>query len=351
MTLRPVLLGVLLSSPLSAGGPAPPAPESIVTDRAGLLPAESRERVEARLRKLTESHPFVRVYVYTLPGADGRPLEEVMQELYRRWKMRDREVGDGLATIFVFGNEHEARVFLGPGAPPGFEEAAAGVGDDLAAIFREAPEPGLVRVVDRIDRALSGLPKTYLDSPPVPADPGAPVYGNPPFGESDVRALSEAVERASREAGNPIVLVLNPAKGFDSVAQRMEKLAAAWPGRTILGVFSGERAAAFHAADSVSGRFSDADRRRIETEIARALTRPTLVKTLTRLVGEIAAISTGRPPAPWSAWKHPYRVLAGGQDAEPFPVAVDVGITVVALALATLGLRALIRSRKAVVSK
>ena len=347
--LRRLLLGgTLLAVPLPADEPPFPAPEAYVTDRAGLLPDESRERVEARLRKLTESHPFVRVYVYLLPGADGRPPGDVTQEFYRRWKMRDRELGDGLATIFVFEKEHEARLFLGQGAPPGFESAVAGVGDDLLAVFREAPEPGLVKVVDRIDRALSGLPKTYQASPPVPAEPEGPVCGSLPYVEADLRALSEAVERASREAGHPIVLVLNPAKGLESPVERMEKLAAAWPDRTLVGVFTNERAALLHPADAVKERFSDADRRRIAAEIGRSLNRPTRARTLTRVVGEIGAISAGRPPAPWVAWKHPFRTLAGGQDADPFPAAVEFGIAAAALVLAALGLNLLLKRRKAV---
>ena len=221
------------------------------------------------------------------------------------------------------------------------------MGDDLLAVFREAPEPGLVKVVDRIDRALSGLPKTYQASPPIPADPGF-IYGNPPFAEADVRALSEAVERASREAGHPIVLVLNPAKGLEAPVERMEKLAAAWPGRTLVGVFTNERAALLHPADAVKARFSDADRRRIAAEIGRSLKRPTRARTLTRLVGEIGAISAGRPPAPWVAWKHPFRTIAGGQDADPLPVAVEFGIAAVALALVALGLNLLLKRRKAV---
>ena len=120
----------------SLAQPAPPtAPAAWVTDEAGLFAPEARDRIAARLKKVKESSSFLKIYVYTLKSANGLPVTEAMQEWYRQWRMRERESGDGLATIFLFGEERSARVMLGPGAPPRLEEAIPDIGRDLSAVF------------------------------------------------------------------------------------------------------------------------------------------------------------------------------------------------------------------------
>src|SRR5512140_498131 len=88
----------------------PPAPAGGVTDNAQMLSPEARARLEAKLTAFRDAHAFVRVYVYTLRSVNGAPPAAAMQELYSRWKMKDREITDGLATIFVFWDERKALV-------------------------------------------------------------------------------------------------------------------------------------------------------------------------------------------------------------------------------------------------
>jgi len=345
---------LLVCADWSLAQPArPAAPAAWVTDDAGLFAPDARDRIAARLAKLKGFTSFVKVYVYTLRSANGGPVADAMQELYRGWKMRDREMYDGLATIFLFSEERQARVMLGQGAPPGLEGAMPDVGRDLSAVFAPGAGPpneaALLRVIDSIQEGLRG-PTTWLDSPPVPDDPGGSVYGNPPFEEPQLRELSEAVGRASRISPHPIVLAFDPAKGLNTPLERTNKLEKAWPDRILLGVFTQEMSVTMAMPDDVKDRFSDEEKRRIGYEVDRSMTRGTLVRTLARVTGEMGAIAAGRPPAPWVAWRHPFQTLAGGQDEVPLPPLLALGIGIAALAVTGWFLYALVTDPKVVLT-
>ncbi len=327
----------------------PPAPSDGVTDNAQILSPESRARLEARLEHFRESHAFVRLYIYTLRSANGPSAAAAMQELYRRWKMRDRELYDGLATVFVFRDEKKALVMLGQGAPATSETALADLSPDLAAVFGPEPEGALARIVDRIGESLSRADSTsWLDSPPVPAEPSGPVHGNPQFAdEAETRALEDAVRRASTP-DHPVVLVLNPAKGLDSPAQRADKLEKAWPGRILLVAFRPDSAVSLAVPAAFADRFPEEQRRRILHEVQAAMTNASYPRTLARVVGEIGSLAEGKTPPPWVPWKHPLKTIGGGQDEDPAPLALGIGIGVVLLFLVSWFLYMLFTNPKAV---
>ncbi|MFI5182084.1 MAG: TPM domain-containing protein [Thermoanaerobaculia bacterium] len=354
--LIPGLLGVLSAS--AAGGAdapfiftaLPPAPDPYVTDNAQLLSSEARARLTERLERLRETSAFVRVYLYTLRSANGAPPPDATQELYRRWRMRDRELWDGLATVFVFRDEKKALVMLGQGAPARSEEALVGVTSDLAAIFGDDPEGALSRVIDRIDKSLEGDTSSWIDSPPVPAEPSGPVHGNPPFADEGVtRGLEDAVRRASTPE-HPIVLVLNPAKGLDSPDQRSGRLEKAWPGRILLACYTSDLSVTLAVPDALRDRFSDEQRSRLVQEIRAAMTNASYPRTLARIVGEIATLAEGRPLVPWVAWRHPLKTLGGGQDEDPAPLAAGIGIAAVLLVLVLWFLYTLVTNPMAIVA-
>lgn len=326
----------------------PPAPLEGVTDNAQILSAETRARLEAKLKQFRSDHAFVRLYVYTLRSANGPSAAAAMQELYRRWKMRDRELYDGLATIFVFWNEKKALVMLGQGAPPRTEEALADLSPDLAAIFGADPEGAISRVIDRIGASLAGDTASWIDAPGVPLDPGGPLYGNPDFAdEAETRALEAAVRRASTP-DHPIVLVLNPAKGLDSPERRAERLEKAWPGRILLVAFRSDFAASLAVPDALRDRFPEEQRQRLIREVRAAMTNATYSRTLARAVGEIGMLADGKTPPPWVAWKHPLKTIGGGQDEDPAPLALGVLIGFVLLFLVSFFLYMLVTNPKAV---
>jgi uncharacterized protein len=346
----------LVGAVRSLAQPAPPAaaaaPAALVTDEAGLFAPEARDSIAARLKRLKESSSFLRVYVYTLKSANGLPVTDVMQGLYRRWRMRERESGDGLATIFLFGEERSARVMLGQGAPPRLDEAMPKIGRELSAIFPEGALPpdaaAVLRVIDRIDAGLKG-DVTWLDAPPIPPDPG-PVFGHTSLDPAKESVVAGAVAAASRESGHEIVFAIDPPKGFDSSEQRSKKLVAAWPEKTLLVVFTeyGQVRVGLHPAASVGNLVSDETATIIQEKVSHALTGPRFAEALVRAASEIAGALKGRPPQRFDPRRHPWQALSGGPDEELIPLPVVLGGIAVILALAFFGIRAFLRDPVAV---
>jgi hypothetical protein len=229
------------------------------------------------------------------------------------------------------------------------EAALDGLTPDLEAVFGPDPEGALSRVIDRIAESLSGTDSTsWLDSPPVPAEPGGPLYGTPDFGdESATRMLEEAVRRASTP-GHPIVLVLNPAKGMDSPQQRVQKLAAAWKDRIILAAFRSDFSALLAVPENLKDRFPEDQQNRLRSQVQKAMTNASYPRTLARVVGEIGMLADGRTPPPWIEWKHPLKTIGGGQDEDPAPLALGVVIGLVLLFLVSFCLYMLVTNPKAV---
>lgn len=331
---------------------APAAPTAWVTDEAGLFAPDARDRIATRLKGLKDSSSFLRIYVYTLKSANDLPVTEAMQELYRRWRMRERESGDGLATIFLFGEERAARVMLGQGAPPRLDEALPKIGRELSAIFPEGALPpdaaAVLRVVDRIDAGLKG-DVTWLDAPPIPPDPG-PVFGHTSLDPAKESVVAGAVAAASRETGHEIVFAIDPPKGFDSSEQRSKKLVAAWPEKTLLVVFAeyGQVRVGLHPAASVGNLVSDETETIIQEKVFRAVNGQRFAEALVRAASEIAGALKGRPPQRFDPRRHPWQALSGGPDEELIPLPVVLGGIAVILTLAFFGIRAFLRNPVAV---
>lgn len=326
----------------------PPAPDASVTDDARFLPAEAQTRLAAKLKQFRSDHALARLYVYALKTANGARPADAAQELYRRWKMKDRELSDGLATVFVFADERKALVMLGQGAPARTEDALADLSSDLEAIFGPDPEGAIGRVIDRIGESLAGDTSSWLDSAPIPVEPGGPVWGNPDFAdEQATRTLEAAVRRASTP-GHPIVLVLNPAKGLDSPEQRADKLRRAWPDQILLVAFRSDFTASLAVPEALKDRFPEDQRTRIVGEVRKAMTNATYSRTLARAVGEIAMLADGKTPPPWVEWQHPLKVIGGGQDEDAAPLPLGIGIGVVLLFLVSFFLYTLVTNPKAV---
>jgi uncharacterized membrane protein YgcG len=189
---------------------------------------------------------------------------------------------------------------------------------------------------------------SWANPPVVPSDPGGPVYGTPPFSdERDTRAVEEAARRASTRE-HPIVLVLNPAKGMDSLGQRAETFRAAWPGRILLVASQPDFAALLSVPDALADRFPEDQRTRIVSEVRKATTNRTYSRTLVRVVGEIAMLAEGKTPPPWVAWRHPLKTIGGGQDEDAAPLPLGIGIGLVFVFLVSFFLYMLVTNPKAV---
>ena len=315
---------------VNAGSVMESLPNDQVRDDAGFLSPDARERVRARLNQFYSAGAprgsahranDVQLYVYTVRNSGRSGPDRFLQDLYRSWRSVEKEQGTYVereVILFVFQAERQARVISGKEIPPGIQEALKAVEPDLPSLFAGQPEEALLAVIDRL-AALAGVPATYHDPPPVPADPG-PLFGTIRPGEGDRDALVRAVEEASRRAGNNVVLVMNPELNFFPPRQRAEQLAAAWPGRTLLliceyPVNSTNVVVVLRPDDRLSGRFSKSEIDRLEREVVEAANGKELGRTLVRALGEIGALSAGQPLSTWSPWRHPLEALTGGRDA------------------------------------
>jgi hypothetical protein len=295
------------------------------------------------------------VYVYTLPSANGAPAKDVMQGLYRRWRMRDRELCDGMATIFLFAREREARVMLGQGAPTRLKEALPDFDGELSTVFREDPGPpneaALLSVIASIRKAIEG-PTTWLDSPPGPSDPG-PLCGFPKL-ETELM-VSLAVSAASRETGHEIVFAINPPKGMDSSEQRSAKLVAAWPEKTVFIVIrepAGGGRVGLYPAASLKTLFSEESAEIIQEKVFQAMqlgsSDARFTAALVRAADEIRDAMKGHPPQRFDARRHPWEAFSGGPDEELVPLPLFLGVIGVVLTALFFSIRFVIRNPRAV---
>ena len=180
----------------------------------------------------------------------------------------------------------------------------------------------------------------------IPSEPGPLWDPQGSLFERDQKAISAAVERASEACGRRILVVVNPPG--DSPDEAAKTLESAWPDRVILLISWRAWDIRLHTPEGMTPDIPPETAQRIVKEVNRALSQQTVGRTVARVVAEMGETLAGHPPKPWQASRHPYQMLAGGQDADPLPLAADVGITLGALALLGLFLRALLTHPKAV---
>jgi hypothetical protein len=135
----------------------------------------------------------------------------------------------------------------------------------------------------------------------------------------DARAeLEAAVALASKQAGHPVALFINPKKETGTAAEQAQRFATAWPDRTIVVIAilpSNEVQLAIQPVDADKARFSAVMQKRFESEINEAQVRGKLMHAVARVVMNVGAIEAGAVVEKWNPWKHPIQAVTGGQDA------------------------------------
>jgi uncharacterized protein len=128
-----------------------PPLEGRVNDRAGVLSAELRQRLEQRLAAYEQSsgHQFA---VLTLKTLDGQPLEEFSIRVVEQWKLGKAGKDDGLLLLVVTG-DHKVRIEVGYGLEGAITDALSSrvTRNVLAPAFRKGDYGG------GIERALEAL--------------------------------------------------------------------------------------------------------------------------------------------------------------------------------------------------
>jgi uncharacterized protein len=128
-----------------------------VVDQAGVLSADSRTAVEAKLKDL-EDKSGIQLVVATVKSLQGGDIETYANELFRAWKLGQAQKNNG-ALLLVAPNEHKVRIEVGYGLEGTLTDALSSVVISSAIIPRFKTgdfSGGIERGVDGIISILSG---------------------------------------------------------------------------------------------------------------------------------------------------------------------------------------------------
>jgi uncharacterized protein len=99
-------------------------PQGYLSDFANVVDAESKQSIElygARLEKATGAQ----IAIVTIASLEGQPVEDVANDLFRRWGIGKKSEDNGLLFLLVVG-ERRSRLEVGRGLEPYITDARAG---------------------------------------------------------------------------------------------------------------------------------------------------------------------------------------------------------------------------------
>jgi uncharacterized protein len=134
-----------------------PALSGRVVDQAGVMTAESRSDVEAKLKGL-EDKSGIQLVVATVKSLQGSDIETYANQLFRFWKLGEAKKNNGV-LLLVAPSEHKVRIEVGYGLEGTLTDALSSVIIASAIIPRLKTgdfSGGIERGVDGIISVLSG---------------------------------------------------------------------------------------------------------------------------------------------------------------------------------------------------
>jgi len=134
-----------------------PALTGRVVDDAGVMSADSRTAIEAKLKDL-EDKSGIQLVVATVKSLQGGDIETFANELFRNWKLGEAKKNNGV-LLLVAPNEHKVRIEVGYGLEGTLTDALSSVIISSAIVPRFKANDvsgGIERGVDGIISVLSG---------------------------------------------------------------------------------------------------------------------------------------------------------------------------------------------------
>jgi len=128
-----------------------------VVDQAGVMTAESRSDIEAKLKDI-EDKSGIQLVVATVKSLQGGDIETYANELFRSWKLGQAQKNNGV-LLLVAPAEHKVRIEVGYGLEGTLTDALSSVIISSAIIprFKSGDfSGGIERGVDGIISVLSG---------------------------------------------------------------------------------------------------------------------------------------------------------------------------------------------------
>lgn len=145
---------------LQPTGAVLPKPEHLVTDRAGILSADERDRLTKDLQELDRAHLAQAVIYIDSAVPPAGVLEDVTLRSVNAWGLGRKDVNDGLA-IFVFVADRKIRIELGLGLEDAISDEAAKsiIDEEMSPAFRRGEyAEGLTQAIRRIRELLRHRP-------------------------------------------------------------------------------------------------------------------------------------------------------------------------------------------------
>src|ERR1700731_2801277 len=103
-----------------------------VVDQAGVMSADSRSAVEAKLKNL-EDKSGIQLVVATVKSLQGSDIETYANQLFRFWKLGEAKKNNGV-LLLVAPAEHKVRIEVGYGLEGTLTEALSAVNVSSAII-------------------------------------------------------------------------------------------------------------------------------------------------------------------------------------------------------------------------
>ncbi len=191
--LLPILwLWACPSLALAVTPPIPDHPAQYVVDLAGVLDAEARARLNARLKDL-EAETTAQMVVLTLNSLEGEPIEGFSHQTAVKWGIGQKGQDNGvLLTVAV--KDHKYRIEVGYGLESTLPDSLVGsIGREyLAPNFRKGDYAGgLEAAATEIINKLTAIPEAAASN----AEPtaAAPVTETPSEGKTPPRLILLAI--------------------------------------------------------------------------------------------------------------------------------------------------------------
>jgi uncharacterized protein len=158
---------LLLAGSVFAAPAVPPAPDSRVTDRVGVMSSAARESLERRLAAY-EQQTGHQVVVWIGSSTGATPIETFAVEAFESWQLGREGLDDGVA-LFILTQDRKLRVEVGYGLEPLITDLVASrvVRSMIPAIERGEWDSAVIGGVEQLVDAIEGQPAS------LPADPQA----------------------------------------------------------------------------------------------------------------------------------------------------------------------------------
>ncbi|MBX3158563.1 MAG: TPM domain-containing protein [Deltaproteobacteria bacterium] len=192
-----IALALAAAVAVSAAAATPPAPTRWVEDRAGMMSAGARERLDARLASYERATGH-QVIVWIGKSLEGGSLDEFANRAFNAWKLGRKGLDDGVA-LFVFSDDRKLAIEVGYGLEGQLTDARA------SRIIREVMAPKL-RAGDA-DGAITAGTDAVLES-----IEGKPWGGAPPTAPPEPAEVSTAtwIAGAATLIGFLILALIHP---------------------------------------------------------------------------------------------------------------------------------------------